>query len=209
MEIGEFLKSKRLAKNFSQRQLALYSGVSNAAISRIERGEFMPKMDVLEKLSKTLDTPLEDFMVVCGYLTKKEENPRKKGIKIPVLGEVAAGIPLDAIEDIIDYEEIPEDLAKTGDFFGLRIKGDSMSPRMLDGDVVIVRKQSDVESGEIAIVLVNGDSATCKKVVKHDNGITLIANNPAVYEPHFFTMQEVDTLPIKVIGKVVELRGKF
>ena len=126
-----------------------------------------------------------------------------------MLGEVAASIPLDVIEDIIDYEEIPEDLAKTGDFFGLRIKGDSMSPRMLDGDVVIVRKQNDVESGEIAIVLVNGDSATCKKVVKHDNGITLIANNPAVYEPHFFTMQEVDTLPIKVIGKVVELRGKF
>lgn len=198
------LKELCAKKGILQKDLAKIVGRAPSAISGWATGKFEIDNDSLFILS-------DYFGVSIDYILGKTSapTPRKKGVKIPVLGEVAAGIPLDAIEDIIDYEEIPEDLAKTGDFFGLRIKGDSMSPRMLDGDVVIVRKQNDVESGEIAIVLVNGDSATCKKVVKHDNGITLIANNPAVYEPHFFTMQEVDTLPIKVIGKVVELRGKF
>lgn len=198
------LKELCAKKGILQKDLAKIVGRAPSAISGWATGKFEIDNDSLFILS-------DYFGVSIDYILGKTSAPTpiKKGVKIPVLGEVAAGIPLDAIEDIIDYEEIPEDLAKTGDFFGLRIKGDSMSPRMLDGDVVIVRKQNDVESGEIAIVLVNGDSATCKKVVKHDNGITLIANNPAVYEPHFFTMQEVDTLPIKVIGKVVELRGKF
>lgn len=202
----EKLKELRAEKCYSQKMVADILGITQSAYSNYESGKREPDNNTLSALA-------EVFNVTVDYLLGRSSNPsptsKKKGIKIPVLGEVAAGVPLDAIEDVIDYEEIPEDMAKTGDFFGLKIKGDSMSPRMLDGDVVIVRKQNDVESGDIAIVLVNGDSATCKKLVKHDNGVTLIANNPAVYEPHFYTMQEVDALPVKVIGKVVELRGKF
>lgn len=79
---------------------------------------------------------------------------------------MAAGIPIEAIEDVIDYEEISEELAHTGDFFALKIKGDSMEPRICNGDVVIVRKQNYAESGDLVIVLVNGDSANLQKVGK-------------------------------------------
>ena len=132
----------------------------------------------------------------------------KKGIVINVLGRVAAGIPIEAIEDIIDTEEISEELAKTGDFFGLQIHGDSMEPRMCEGDIVIVRKQEDAESGDIVIAMVNGDDATCKRLRKYRDGIELISNNPA-YKPMFFSNREIAEKPVKIIGKVVELRGKF
>lgn len=189
----------------TQKEMAEIAGVSAPTFHDWINAKKYPRIDKIERLAHYFGILKPDLIEE----KRSYSTPKKKGVKIPVLGEVAAGVPLDAIEDVIDYEEIREDMAKTGDFFGLKIKGDSMSPRMLDGDVVIVRKQNDVESGDIAIVLVNGDSATCKKLVKHDNGVTLIANNPAVYEPHFYTMQEVDALPVKVIGKVVELRGKF
>ena len=84
-----------------------------------------------------------------------------------------------------------------------------MEPRFIEGDTVIVRRQPDVESGEIAIVLVNGDEATMKKILKQQSGITLIALNPAVYEPHFYTNEQIEELPVVIYGKVVELRGKF
>ena len=94
-----------------------------------------------------------------------------KGIKIPVLGRVPAGVPIEAVEDIIDYEEIPVEMAKDGEFFGLQIKGDSMEPRICEGDVVIVRKQDDAESGDLVIAMINGDEATCKRLMKYSDGI--------------------------------------
>lgn len=137
--------------------------------------------------------------------------PEKKagrGVKIPVLGTVAAGIPIEAVEDILDYEEIEPELAATGEFFALQIKGDSMEPRMQSGDVVIVRQQPDVESGDVAVVLINGDEATVKKLLKQSGGIVLQAFNPA-YDPMFFSPQDIEEKPVRVIGKVIELRGKF
>ena len=83
-----------------------------------------------------------------------------------------------------------------------------MEPRILEGDVVIVRQQEDVDSGDIAIVLVNGDEATVNRVKKQEEGITLIATNTSVYEPHFYSNQEIRDLPVRILGKVVELRGK-
>ena len=91
----------------------------------------------------------------------------------------------------------------------LKVKGASMEPRFIEGDTVIVRRQPDVESGEIAIVFVNSDEATMKKVLKQLSGITLIALNPAVYEPHFYTNEQIAELPVTIYGKVVELRGKL
>ncbi|MPN58190.1 LexA repressor [bioreactor metagenome] len=72
-----------------------------------------------------------------------------------------------------------------------------------------MRRQHDVESGEVAIIIVNGDEGTCKKVLKHANGsITLVSLNPA-FEPRYLTPQEIEELPVTIVGKVVELRGKF
>lgn len=129
-------------------------------------------------------------------------------IKVPVLGTVRAGLPMEAVENILDYEEISEDMARQGDYFALQIKGDSMEPRIKEGDVVIVRKQPDVESGEVAIVLVNGDEATIKKVQKFNGGINLVPSNPA-YEVKSYSNDDIESLPVSIIGKVVELRAKF
>ena len=99
-------------------------------------------------------------------------------------------------------------MVNKGDYFALSIKGDSMEPRITEGDVVIVRKQEIVENGELAVVLVNGNDATVKKFYMNDYGVNLISTNP-VYEPFTYSKKEVEELPIKVIGKVVELRAKF
>ena len=139
---------------------------------------------------------------------KKIEELDKKGKIIPVLGDVAAGVPIEAVEDILDYEEISNVMAKTGEYFGLRIKGDSMSPRIVEGDVVIVRQQNYANNGDLVIVLVNGDSATCKRLMKYKDGISLISFNPA-YEPMTFSKDEIINKPIKIIGKVVENRQKY
>lgn len=139
---------------------------------------------------------------------------RKIGyVRIPVYGNIAAGIPIEAItdydpENADDWEEISEDLAKNGAHIALRIKGSSMEPRMRTGDVVIVRVQPDVENGEIAAVRVNGDEVTCKKISKSSEGLMLIPLNPD-YETKFYTPSQISDLPVCIIGKVVELRAKF
>ncbi len=153
-----------------------------------------------------------EMMANYFHITKADlvEEPTKKKTKfmIPVLGVVRAGLPMDAVENIIDYEEISEEMARQGEFFALQIKGDSMEPKISDGDVVIVRKQPTVENGEIAIVLVNGDEATVKRVQRFDGGINLIPSNSA-YNVLTYTNAQIESLPVQILGKVVELRAKF
>lgn len=141
-------------------------------------------------------------------LGRTNKSGAKSGKLIPVLGDVAAGIPIEAITDIVDYEEIDAAMAKSGEFFGLRIKGDSMEPRMREGDVVIVRQQESAETGDTVVVLVNGNSATVKKIKYGPDGITLLPTNPA-HDPLFYSAAEVEQLPVRVIGRVVELRAKY
>lgn len=133
---------------------------------------------------------------------------RPQGVKIPVFGNVAAGIPISAITDIEDYEEIPADMAACGEYCALKIKGNSMEPMMLQGDTVIIKVQEDVNDGEIAVVLINGDDATCKKIKKTPEGVMLISLN-AAYEPMFYNNKSIEELPVRIFGKVVELRRKL
>ena len=112
------------------------------------------------------------------------------------------------IEDIVDTEEISEDMAKTGEYFGLIIKGNSMLPNICDGDIVIIRCQEDAENGDTVIATVNGNDATCKRLRKYKDGIELISNNPS-YDPMYFSNQDVVEKPVKILGKVVELRRKL
>ena len=112
-------------------------------------------------------------------MSHQRKPEKKKSVTINVLGRVAAGIPIDASENIIDTEEITQEMAQTGTFFGLQIHGDSMEPKMSEGDVVIVRQQDDAESGEIVIVTVNGTDATCKRLRKYRDGIELISSTPS------------------------------
>ena len=200
----ENIKKAREAAGLSQKQVSLELNVSAPTVCEWEKGKKHPNSENLRKLAKL-------YNVTTDYLLGRSDEhgeTSSNAKKIPVLGNVAAGLPISAVENILDYEEISEDMARTGEFFALRIKGNSMEPKISDGDVVIVRQQDDVESGQVAIVLINGDDATCKKFVKHDNGISLVSYNPS-HPPMFFTPQEIETKPIRIIGRVVELRAKF
>lgn len=159
-----------------------------------------PRIDKIELMAKHWHIDKADLV----------EPPKVKTNKfvIPVLGTVIAGYPIEAVENILDYEEISEDMARQGEFFALRVKGDSMEPRIKENDVVIVRKQDDVDNGDIAIMLVNGDEATIKKIQKFNGGINLIPSNTA-YEVMTYTNEQIASLPIRCLGKVVELRAKF
>ncbi|HIU69817.1 MAG TPA: LexA family transcriptional regulator [Candidatus Scubalenecus merdavium] len=209
MEFKDLVKSRRIALGLTLEEVGKIVGVSKATVQRWESGEISNmRRDKVLLLAKALHTTPAYLM---GWEDDKEaqnSSKKSKGVKIPVLGRVVAGIPIDAVEEIIDYEEISEDMARQGDFFALQVKGDSMEPRIVDGDVVIVRKQEDVDSGDIAIVLVNGDEATIKKVQKFDGGINLVPTNSA-YPVLTYTNKEIEQLPVRVIGKVVELRAKF
>ena len=180
--------------NYNQMTLAEKLGVSNTTVSTWCLGEKMPRMDKIDKMCQLFQ---------CNRSALVEEHsdaPHAR--RIPVYGNVIAGIPMEAIENIIDYEEIPE--AWNGEYFALKVKGDSMTPIMRDGDVVISRRQPDAESGDIVIAQIDGHDATVKKLIKNVHGITLQPFNPE-YEPMFFNTGD----QVTILGKVVESRRRY
>ena len=197
------IKSARESLKLTKRELAKRIGVHESSINKYEKGLVDIPLSKITELARVLN-------VTESYLMGWEDNDKEapQGIKIPVLGTVAAGIPISAVEDILDYEEIPQSWQNQGEFFGLKIKGDSMKPDINDGDTVIVKQQSTANNGDVVIALVNGDDATCKKFEKLDNGIMLISNN-SEYSPMYFSNEEVVTKPVVIVGRVVELRRKF
>lgn len=208
--LGDNIRYLRLKQGLSQDSLADKLGYkSYTTIQKWESGVSEPPVKKLRELASIFNIDMDDLAskdLQCS--NSNEPISQNHGVSINVLGRVAAGIPINAITEIIDTEEISEDLAKTGDFFALQIQGDSMEPRICDGDVVIVRQQEDADSGDIVIAMVNGYDATCKRLVKYATSLALVSLN-SKYEPMMFTEEEVATKPVRIIGKVVELRGKL
>lgn len=200
-----YLRKKR---DWSQNYIAEKLGYkSYTTIQKWEMGTSEPPLKKTRELADLFHVDIDDLTNTDLELPKSIKTS-KKGVTINVLGRVAAGLPLESIENIIDTEEITEEMALTGNFFGLQIHGDSMLPNICDGDIVIVRQQENAESGEIVIAMVNDTDATCKRLRKYKGGIELIANNPA-YKPMEFSNKEIIEKPVRIIGKVVELRRKF
>lgn len=201
------LRLKEIRRQFglSQLELAKRLRVSRSTIAMWETGGSNPDNEALMRISSIFDVSV-DYLL--GREEQKNNAASNGSVKIPVLGDVRAGLPMEAVENILDYEEISPDMAAHGDYFALRIRGDSMEPRIHEGDVVIVRRQPDVDSGDLAIVLVNGDSATIKRVRKLSDGIMLIPLNPS-YEPIYYDVSTCASLPVQILGRVVELRAKF
>ena len=139
---------------------------------------------------------------------KLKSNTPSNSAVVFVYGTIPAGIPMECIEDIIDTEEIPSSMLKGGkQYFGLKVKGDSMYPEYLDGDTLILLKQDDCESGDDAVVMVNGNDGTFKRVFKNENGIILQPLN-SNYQPMIYTNEQIENLPIRIIGVVDEIRRK-
>lgn len=200
MSFGTRLKEIMESHGIKAIELAEKTGLYRGTISGYLSGKYIPKQKNVDLIAKVLN--VDSRYLLMG----EEEKPKPTAVKIPILGNIAAGVPISAITDIEGYEEITEAMSRCGEFFALRIKGESMMPWICPMDIVICKVQSDVDSGKVAIVLINGEDATCKKVIKSRTGITLYGFNMSVYEPHFYTNREIRELPIIVIGEVVEVR---
>ena len=177
------LKEIRKKHGETQKDLATFLKITPQMVSKYETGLSEMSNEIEEKI----DRPTPN--------------------RIPVYTSIQAGIPLNSITDIDGWEEI--DGSMQGTFFALRVRGHSMEPEIKDGDVVICRVQSTVENGQIAVVLVNGDEATLKQFKRTDKGVTLIGFNVDVYPPHFYTAEEVNSLPVRVVARAVETRHKL
>ena len=194
----------REKRGMMQKELAAKLKIKPNRLSQYETGVTEPDINMLKEIANALEVTVDHLIENDTKNTETGDN-----IKIPVLGKVIAGVPMDAVEEILDWEEIPRKWGRDGsEFFALQIYGDSMEPKMSEGDIVIVRKQPDIENGEIAVVLVDGERATVKIVKKQKTGVFLMPVNTS-YEPLFFTNKEVEMLPVVVLGKVIELRRKF
>lgn len=212
MTFGEKLKSIRLNRHMSQDDLSKILGTSKQVISRYENGLTTPKIDVAVRYAKKLHLPV-NFLVDNAIETLHDAElesaraaPYKPTHKIPILGRIPAGAPMYADENIDGYTYT--ELNGGAEYFALRVQGDSMNAaRIHDGDLLIVRRQSFVDNGQIAVVLVDGEDATVK-IFSHDGDmITLLpqSHNPA-HKPQIYSLSEHK---IDVLGLVVEAKCKI
>ena len=187
------LKELREKKELFQSDVAKFLGISTPAYSYYEANKRNMPTETAIKLSKF-------FNVSVDYLLGVDTTNKRL---LPVLGTVKAGYNYLAQENVIDYIDPSMNITDPENYFGLIVKGDSMAPLFDEGDYLIVHKlDGEFSTNDIGIVLINGDEATVKKVVKTDTGIELHAFNP-YYPVKKFTYEEMDKLPVKVIGVVV------
>lgn len=203
MSIGKNIRSLRESRGLSQIQLGKIAGVTDKAVSTWERDEKVPRMGAVDKMVQyfgvTRSAILEDSPSrPAGAMPMPEMK------KIPIVGAVRAGFGSLAYEDREGYDYA--DVKNASEYFYLRVTGDSMAPTILEGDLALIHTQPDVESGEIAVVLVNGDEGTVKRVVKRPGALMLQPLNPA-YSPLLITGEELRD--VRIAGKVMEIKRKF
>ena len=193
------IKQLREERDIKQRELAKLLGVEISAISKLELGRVPLRDEYIIKLARF-------FNVSTNYLLGMETDTKRL---LPVLGTVKAGYNYLAQENIIDYIDPSTNITDPENYFGLVVKGDSMAPLFDEGDYLIVHKNDgEFDSNDICIVLIDGEEATVKKVVKTNDGIELHACNP-YYPVKKFNAEEIKNLPVNVIGTVIRLIRNF
>lgn len=204
------LKYALMVKDIKPIELSKKTGISKTNISCYMSGKYEAKQDGVKFLADALDVNpvwLMGYDVPMDKDIKTDElgNPV---VSIPLLGTVKAGYNYLAEENWIGSVDINKQLADTGDFFALKIHGDSMFPVLIEDDIVIVKKQDDFDNGDIVVALINGNEATVKKAKRNDNSILLQPLN-TTYEPLIFTNDEIKSIPVKIIGIVKQLKRDF
>lgn len=205
------LKEAMRIRDIKQVELVEKTGLDKTLINKYLSGISNARQQKLTKLADALnvnevwlmgyDVPIQRDLTIGTSLASKSA-------VVFVYGTIPAGIPMECIEDIIDTEEISADMLKSGkQYFGLKIKGNSMSPEYLDGDTIILEKVDNCENGQDCVVMVNGNDGTFKRVFKNENGIILQPLNNE-FQPMVYSNEQIKNLPVKVIGKVIELRRK-
>ncbi len=205
---GERFKELRLEKKLTQQQLAEMFFTKKSSISRYENNLQIPEIDSLKKYADFFNVTVD--YLLCRNSIRNTENAKLGGIayvygktvKLPILGVVRAGEPLYAEQNLLGYSSIDSSLVPSGECFYLRVKGDSMNlSNIVDGQLVMIRRQKEVENGEIALVLVSDEDATIKKFYRSDNTVTLMPHSSNPYNPPRIINLTKESL--KVIGKVV------
>ena len=220
MILGDLIKEYRIENSLSLRDFAKKCGLSHTYISALEKNidprtgkPIAPTLDTVKYISKGMNISIENILKILDdeQEFKLKENAPKynpESALVFIYGTIPAGIPMEMIEDILDTEEISVDMLRGGkQYFGLRVRGNSMFPDYLDGDTLILEKVEDCENGQDCVVMVNGNDGTFKRVFKNENGIILQPLNPE-FVPMVYINEQIEKLPIKIIGKVVELRRK-
>lgn len=174
-----------------------------------------PRIDKIEMLANYFDIKKSDLVEDKSKLDDQLKNigamyvSNTNLVKIPILGKVKAGYNYMAQENWIGYIDVEKDIIKDGcEYFALKIIGDSMSPALIENDIVIIKKQNDFENGDIVVAIINGNEATIKKGKKTDSSITLQPLNPS-YDPLVFTYDEMKTIPVEIVGIVKQLKREF
>lgn len=202
MTFGERIKQLRIETKETQKDISLLTGVETRTVGKWEQINTTPGNDILKKLA-------EHFNCSIDYLLgASDERTTKQAVKIPVLGCIQAGLPMYAAENILDYEEISDKVARSGEIFALYARGDSMAPEIQNHDVLFFRKQEDANDGDICAILVNGNDATVKRIHKGIDGVTLIPNNK-IYGDMFYSNEQIKNLPVQIIGKLIEIRRSY
>lgn len=183
---------------------------SKSTIYRYMNAEMSPKITTVKYLAEYYNV---NPIWLMGYDVdmRKKSKLDKLGnpvVEIPVLGTVKAGYDYLAQENWIGTIDIDKKLADSGEFFALKVKGDSMAPVLIEDDIVIIKKQDDFENGDIVVAIVNGDEATIKKGKKSESKILLQPFNTN-YDPLIFTEEEMDTIPVRIVGIVKQLKREF
>lgn len=207
------IKTLRKQHGYSQAELAKKLNVHQTAISQWENGRTSPDKETLIKISELFNVSLDSLLkdLIPGHHSNDTEsnvsaiftyNPKRK---IPILGRVAAGLPLYAVENIEGYVACDFQDSDHESYFGLRVHGDSMNAAgICDNDIVIVKQQATVENGQIAVVRINGDDATIKRFRQDGNTVIL---TPQSYNPdHQIQIYDISKTPISIIGLAVECR---
>lgn len=220
--IGDFIKKYR--GEMSLRDFAEKCNISHTHLDSIEKGidprtgkPVRVTVDTLKKIAKTMGMTINDLLIQSGDVKIEDlqfDNAKVIDIssnhtKIPVLGFIKAGIPIEAQENIIDYIDIPSEWTKGNKkYYGLKIDGDSMMPNYNENDIVIFLQTNEAQNGKDCAVMVNCTECTFKKVYINDQGIILQPYNNQ-YAPMVFTKEQVQELPVKVVGIAVERRSKI
>lgn len=229
MTLGEIIKKYREENNLSMGEFSKRSGISKSYISLLEKNKHpktgKPIAPSIQRIKQAAIGMNMDFDTLFSTLDGEVDlsKPSTPGNDLPsnvkpvdpssrtvkIYGRIAGGKPIEMIENVIDEVDLstlPEKY--DGHYFGLQIRGHSMEPDIKDGDYIICVEAEDAESGDIVAVTVNGEDATCKRILKYKDGIRLVPLNPS-YEVKYYTNKEVLSLPVRVIGRVLEARHRF
>lgn len=217
-ELGRYLKQLREIKGLSLREVDKLSDISYTHLNMIENGKRNVTPALLRNLAQLYNVDYLDLYEKAGYIDLIEDEKKSKiktdilgnpVVPLPLVGSVKAGYNYLAQENWIGTVDVEKSLVGDGkDYFALKVKGDSMAPVFVEDDIVIIKKQNDCENNEFAVVIINGDEGTLKKIKKTDNGIILQPLNPA-YGPVMYTKEEMETIPIIIVGVVKQLKREF